>query len=137
MRQRCRREAPLPAATVIAALHDVAAWTARLPGAATAEVAPAPGGVELTLRLRALRELRLRLLVTREPDGLRYQLVEGDVDELEGTVRIEPTADGCALVWDQTVRSPVAVPGALARELEAEVMPRWIAALLDGAAAAT
>jgi hypothetical protein len=130
MNRTVTRDLDVPASAVIATLHDLERLGAWMSGLLDHRVEPRPDGTaDVVLRLRAPRTLDLRLEVTRLPEGLHYALVEGDPTNAEGRLVVTSTGTGCRVVWTHELAFPVAVPGLLVRELDDEVLPRWLSAL--------
>ncbi len=138
--------APMP--WVLAVLHDVEGWARWVPGLARVVRGETvyEGGSERPVRvevegtLRTPRDLRVRVAVDLQADGLMLTLVEGDVSALTGELTVRPDADlatGCVVGWSIRVAIPFPLPGALERELEREVLPRWVAAITGAAGGAS
>jgi len=125
-----RRDVAATAERVRGALQDLAGWSAWLPGCLSAIDDPQPDGTrDVTLRLRAPRTLALRISVEMTEEGIRYALIEGDVSAASGTVAIAAKGEGAEITWEQEIAFSTPVPRPLLRELEDEVVPRWLAAL--------
>ena len=130
MRRSLSRVLDVPASQVIEALHDLDHADRWVGGLIEHRAEHRPDGTtDLVLKLRAPRTLSLRLEVTRLPDGLKYALVEGDAAAAEGQLTVLPDGGGARVTWDYEVAVPVAVPRVLVRELDNEVLPRWLSNL--------
>ena len=61
--------------------------------------------------------------------GVAFELVEGEISGLDGRVVLE-VREGVEMVcWEQELQVPIPLPPPLAREIEDEVIGRWLARL--------
>jgi len=105
-------------AQVLGRLRDPAAWDWL-----DARVVSAAGGC--WLRFDGPCPIELRVEVQETSNGIRIQLVEGALLEVDADVSVAPIDGGVALTVRLDLTFPVAVPGTLLRELDSELLPRW------------
>lgn len=124
-----RYQATLEAAPgAVERVAHVAGWAAALPGVVHHEVEPQPdGAIDLILHVATPRQVRLRLALRALADGYAFSLIEGDVAEVRGSL----TASDTQVCLDVDLRFTVTVPGALLRELQQCVLPRWQRSIAD------
>ncbi len=129
MNIRVKAASPLPVEQLLARLHDLDGWAAWLGPQVGFEVHRAGVSSEVQLDLRVPRPVRLRLEVLSQNDGIVVMLVEGELQGVEVEVQAVAVGEASELRAAVWVQFPVAVPGALLRELEHEAVPRWLNAI--------
>lgn len=129
MRAADERTLPCPPARVLEVLgdHEALTW---LPGVRDVEVIATRGATsEVVVRVWALRTLPLRLEIEAKEDGLDATLVEGPVAHCAARVRVRAHEAGAVARWELELELRAHVPGPLATELSARLLPRWLEAL--------
>jgi ribosome-associated toxin RatA of RatAB toxin-antitoxin module len=78
-----------------------------------------------------VRKVRYALRYSYEaPKLIRFELVEGDVDDIQGSYRFEPTeSGGCSVTATIAVDPGVSVPGPIKRMLAGQMLKRTLSEL--------
>ena len=109
---------------VLALLQDPGRWACWLDGV---DVVAEPTGVRL--EVGGPRPFAVFLSVQSCDGGVAFELVEGEISGLDGRVVLE-VREGVEMVcWEQELQVPIPLPPPLAREIEDEVIGRWLARL--------
>jgi len=122
----------VPLARVEEVLVDVAGWGEWVPGLVDLHVgARRDDRREVLLVFEGPRVVRLRADHVQLDGGIDLEMVEGDLLELHGRVRLEPDEQGTRVRWSARLHPGIGVPGPLMRELEHHLLPAWHQALSD------
>lgn len=99
----------------LARLRDAPGWSAWVPGLLESEMHR--GAVRL--QFGGPRPFELAVEVTPLPDGVRWAMQEGELQECRGEARVE---DGWVVI-QLSVEFPIVVPGLLRQSVEKEWVP--------------
>lgn len=117
------------ASEVVALLGDSAAWASWVPGVTRSQ--PLPQAREVELEWESVRPIQLTLSLVPRDDGLDLALIQGAVGDVHGSIRVrEQEQGGCLVRWSLLIELVDPLPGPLAQEVQAHMLPRWHAALV-------
>lgn len=107
-------------------------WNEWLPGLASLEPTPAaPGERQVRVDFDGWRPVHVLLRVEASAHRLEVEALEGDFLSLVGGVRLQVEPDRVRLHWQLQGFPRQTIPGPVARELEAELLPSWHRALVQ------